>query len=155
MRNTLSKTMVAGLAALSLTACVFTTTEPANAAFRFGGGGFHSGFHSGFHGGGFGWRGGGWRGGGWRGGGWRGGGWRGGGWRGGGWRGGGWGGGWWAPAVIGGLAAGALLAAPTTRMAMVPTADMAMVRTAGMAMVLATAPTTGMAIEGAAMAPDV
>jgi hypothetical protein len=41
-----------------------------------------------------------WRGGGW---GWRGGGWRGGGW---GWRRGGWG---WGPAVVGGLAAGALV----------------------------------------------
>jgi hypothetical protein len=41
----------------------------------------------------------------WRGGGWRGGGWHGG-WRGGGWRGGGWG---WGPAVVGGLAAGALV----------------------------------------------
>jgi hypothetical protein len=74
MRNTLSKTVVAGVAALSLTASLFATAEPANAAFRYGGGGFHAG--------GFGWRG------------------------------GGWGGGWWAPAVIGGVAAGALLAAP-------------------------------------------
>lgn len=101
MRNTLSKTIVAGIAALSLTASIFATTEPASAAFRMGGGGFGGGFHGGgFHGGGF-------RGGAWRGGGWRGGY--------GGWRGGygGWGGGgWWGPAVIGGLAAGALLAAP-------------------------------------------
>lgn len=89
MRNALSRTLVAGIAALSLTASVFATTEPAAAAFWHGGGG------GGFHGGG-----------------WHGGG----GWRGGygGWRGGygGWGGGWWGPAVIGGLAAGALLAAP-------------------------------------------
>jgi hypothetical protein len=41
------------------------------------------------------------------------GGWHGGGWHGGGWHGGGWhGGGWAGPAIIGGLAAGALLAAP-------------------------------------------
>jgi hypothetical protein len=78
MRNTLSKTMVAGVTALSLTVSLFATTEPASAAFRYGGGGFH--------GGGYGWHGGGWR--------------------------GGWGGGWWGPAVVGGLAAGALLAAP-------------------------------------------
>lgn len=41
--------------------------------------------------------------------------WHGGGWHGGGWRGGGhgrWHGGGWGPAVVGGLAAGALLAAP-------------------------------------------
>jgi hypothetical protein len=63
MRNALSKTMVAGVAALSLAASVFATTEPASAAFRYGGG---------FHGGGFGWHGDGWRGGGW---GWGGGGW--------------------------------------------------------------------------------
>jgi hypothetical protein len=85
MRNNLSKAMVAGVAALSLTASVFATTEPASAAFRHGGGGFHGG---GFHGGGF------HGGGGWRGGGWRG------------------GGGWGGAAVLGGLAAGALLAAP-------------------------------------------
>ena len=38
----------------------------------------------------------------------------GGGWHGGGWHGGRWhgGGGWWGPAIVGGLAAGALLAAP-------------------------------------------
>src|SRR5271165_5898233 len=95
MRNTLSRTMIAGVAALSLTTSLFATTEPASAAFRLGGGG--GGFHGGgFHGGGA-----------WRGGGWRGGY--------GGWGGGygGWGGGgWWGPAVVGGLAAGALLAAP-------------------------------------------
>ena len=34
MRNTLAKAVVAGLAALSLTASVFATTEPANAAYR-------------------------------------------------------------------------------------------------------------------------
>ena len=52
MRNTLPKTMVAGVAALSLAASVLATTEPASAAFRYGGGGF-------------GWHGGGWHGGGW------------------------------------------------------------------------------------------
>ncbi len=75
MRNTISKAMIAGVAALSLAGSVFVTTEPATAAgFWHGGGGFHGG--------------------GWRGGGWHG------------------GGGWWGPAVVGGLAAGALLAAP-------------------------------------------
>ena len=85
MRNTISKAMIAGIAALSLTGSLFVTTEPATAAgFWHGGGGFHGG----------GWHGGGWHGGGWHGGGWHG------------------GGGWWGPAVVGGLAAGALLAAP-------------------------------------------
>jgi hypothetical protein len=84
MRNTISKAMIAGVAALSLAGSVFATTEPATAAgFWRGGGGFHGG----------GWHGGGWHGGGR---GWNGG--------------GGWG--WGGPAVIGGLAAGALLAAP-------------------------------------------
>ena len=81
MRNTISKAAIAGLSALSLTASVFATAEPAAAANWHGG---------------------------------RGGGWHGGGWHGGGWHGGGWhrGGGWWGPAVVGGLAAGTLLAAP-------------------------------------------
>lgn len=51
----------------------------------------------------------------WGGGAWHGGAWHGGGWRGGGWNRGGWGGGWWGPAVVGGLATGAIvgsLAAP-------------------------------------------
>ena len=87
MRNTLSKSMIVALAALSLTASA-VAIEPASAAGPT------------FHGGGRG--GGGWHGGG---GGWHGGG---GGWRGGGWHGGGWAG----PAIVGGLAAGALLAAP-------------------------------------------
>jgi hypothetical protein len=82
MRNTISKAMIAGVAALTLAGSVFATIEPATAGY---------------------WRGGGFHGGGWNGGG---GGWRGGG-RG--WNGGG---GWWGPAVVGGLAAGALLAAP-------------------------------------------
>ena len=85
MRIATSKAMIAGLTALSLTTSVFVTTEPAAA--------------DNWHGGGRG----GWHGGGWHGGGWHGGG------RGGGWHGGA---GWWGPAVVGGLAAGALLAAP-------------------------------------------
>jgi hypothetical protein len=94
MRNTISKAIVAGVAALSLAAAVVATTEPASAQQ----------FH-GFHGGG-GWHGGG---GGWHGGGWGGRGWHGGGWGGRGWHGGGWGGGgWWGPAVVAGLAAGAI-----------------------------------------------
>ena len=86
MRNIISKSAIAALAALSLTASAFAVTvEPASAA----GPAFHGGGRVG---------------GGWHGGG----GWRGGGWHGGGWHGGGWAG----PAVVGGLAAGALLAAP-------------------------------------------
>jgi hypothetical protein len=79
MRSTISKALIAGLATLSLTASVLATTEPAAAGH---------------------WRGGGWHGGGWHGGGWHGG------WRRGGWHGGA---GLWGPAIIGGLAAGALL----------------------------------------------
>ncbi len=75
MRNTISKAAIAGLAALSLTASVFATVEPAAA----------ENWHRGWHGGG-----------------WHGG------WHGGGWHGRGWAG----PAIVGGLAAGALLAAP-------------------------------------------
>ncbi len=85
MRNTISKATVAGLAALSLTVSLVATTDPASAQRWHGGGG-------GWHGGG-----------GWRGGygGWRGGY--------GGWRGGYGGyGGWWGPAVVAGLAAGAI-----------------------------------------------
>jgi hypothetical protein len=87
MRNTLSKAIIAGVAALSVGASAFAIIEPAAAA----GPAFHGG---GGHGGG-GHVGGGWSGGGGRGGGWHGG-----------------GGGWAGPAVVGGLAAGALLAAP-------------------------------------------
>jgi hypothetical protein len=95
MRNTTSRAIIAGLAALSLAASAVETVQPASAAGpAFHGGGGHGG---GGHGGGGGWHGGA---GGWRGGGWHGGG--------GGWHGGGWAG----PAVVGGLAAGALLAAP-------------------------------------------
>ncbi len=88
MRNTSPKALIAGVTALSLTASVFGATEAAAAA---GGGGWHGG----------GWHGGGWHGGGWNGGGWHGGH--------GHWHGGA---GWWGPAIVGGLAAGALLAAP-------------------------------------------
>jgi hypothetical protein len=84
MRNRISKTLVGGVAALSLAAAVVATTEPASAQTWHGGGG-----------------------------GWHGGGWRGGGvWHGGGWRGGHWYGGWWGPAVVAGLAAGAIATAP-------------------------------------------
>ena len=76
MGNATSKALIAGLTALSLTASVFATIEPAAA--------------DNWHGGGRG----GWHGGGWHGRGWHG------------------GAGWWGPAVVGGLAAGALLAAP-------------------------------------------
>jgi hypothetical protein len=89
MRNTISRAMIAGLAALSLMGSLVATSEPAAAQF-------HGGGRGGGHGGG--WHGGGWHGGGWHGGGWHGGGHR--------------GGGWVGPAIVGGLAAGALLAAP-------------------------------------------
>jgi hypothetical protein len=61
MRNTISKSVIAALAALSLTASAFAVTvEPASAAGpAFHGGGGHMG---GWHGGGGGWRGGGWAG---------------------------------------------------------------------------------------------
>ena len=83
MRNTMSKAIIAGLAALSLGASALATAEPASAAWHGHGGGFHGAWH----GGGIA------RGGGWHGGGWH-------------------GGGWWGPAIVGGLAAGALLSAP-------------------------------------------
>jgi Spy/CpxP family protein refolding chaperone len=90
----ISKTIVAGVAALAMATAVVLPTAPASAG---GFGGFHGG---GFHGGGF-------HGGGWGGGGWHGGGWGGRGvWHGGYWRGGSWYNGWWGPAV----AAGVLLA---------------------------------------------
>ncbi len=98
MRNTISKAIVAGLAALSLAASLVATAEPASAAQLHGGGG--------------GWHGGGWHGGG---GGWHGGGhgWGGGRvWHQGYSRGGVWYNGWWGPAVAAGLAAGAIAAYP-------------------------------------------
>jgi hypothetical protein len=107
MRNTVSKAIVAGLAAVTLAAATIGAVEPASAAgavvWRGGGGGWHGG----------GWRGGyapGWRGAAW-GGGWRGGpGWNGARvWHPGYWNGGAWYGGWWGPAVaVGALAAGAI-----------------------------------------------
>jgi hypothetical protein len=103
MRNTITRTTIAGLAALSLMGSLLATAEPAAAAgVHVGGGGGHGG---GFHGGGAGFHGGG---GGFHGGGFHGGGFHGGGYAGGG-HGGGWHGGWAGPAVVGGLAAGALL----------------------------------------------
>ncbi|HEY1453499.1 MAG TPA: hypothetical protein VGF57_08560 [Roseiarcus sp.] len=131
MGRSISRTIVAGLAALAMSAAVVLPSTPASAGggFRMGGGGFGGGWH-----GGGGWGGGGFRGGGWGGGGWHGGGWGGGGWRGVGWRGAGWGGGWrggwaggrvwhggywnngiwyngwWGPAVAAGLLTGAVIA---------------------------------------------
>ena len=111
MRNTISKAIVAGLAALSLAASLVATAEPASAqTWHGGGGGFHGGgaWHGGggaWHGGGYGWHGGGWHGG-WAGGGGRY-------WHPGYWRGGAWYNGWWGPAVVAGaLAAGALATYP-------------------------------------------
>jgi hypothetical protein len=97
MRVSISKSAVAGVAAVVLSAATSLTPAPAEAAFFHGGGfgGFHGGGFGGFHGGGFG---------GWRGGGW------------GGYGRGGYGygaygyGGWWWP----GFATGALLGAAAT-----------------------------------------
>ncbi len=112
MSNSISKTIVAGMAALVMAAAVVLPTTPADAAFRMGGGGFGGGWHGGgWHGGGWGggWRGGGWRGG-WAGAGWRGG-WAGGRvWHGGYWNNGVWYNGWWGPAVAAGVLARAALA---------------------------------------------
>ena len=107
MRNSISRTIVAGVAGLAMAAAVILPTTPASAGgFRMGGGGWHGG----------GW-GGGWHGGGWGGGGWRGGwagrlaGWAGGRvWHGGYWNNGVWYNGWWGPAVAAGVLAGAALA---------------------------------------------
>ena len=103
----ISKTIVAGVSALAMSAAVILPTGPALAGgWRGGGGGFHGG---GFHGGGF--HGGGWGGGGWHGGGWHGGGWAGRGvWHGGYWRGGSWNNGWWGPAIAAGVIGGAAIA---------------------------------------------
>jgi hypothetical protein len=99
MRNGISKAIAAGVTALSVGAAAIGTAEPASAQYWHGGGG-------GWHGGGA------WHGGGWHGGGW-GPGWHGGGvWHPGYWRGGSWYNGWWGPAVVAGLAAGAIATAP-------------------------------------------
>ena len=50
MRNTISKAVIAGLTALSLTGSLIATTEAVAAADFHGGRAFHGG---GFHGGGF------------------------------------------------------------------------------------------------------
>ena len=107
MRNTVSKAIVAGVAAVAFAAATIGAAEPASA-----------GGAAVWHGGGGGWHGGGWHGGGWGGGGWHGGGWRGGPrlarrrpqcWHPGYWNGGGWYNGWWGPAVaVGALTAGAI-----------------------------------------------
>ena len=55
MRNATYRALIAGIASLSLAAPVLATTEPAAAAYRYGGG-----WHGGWHGGGWhrGWHGG-------------------------------------------------------------------------------------------------
>ena len=73
MRNTITRTTIAGLAALSLMGSLLATAEPAAAGGVHVGGGGHGG---GFHGGGGGFHGGGFHGGGFHGGGWHGGGWQ-------------------------------------------------------------------------------
>ena len=103
MRNTISKTIVAGLGALSVAALLAATVEPASAQnWRGGGGGWHGG-GGGWHGGGGGWHGGygGWHGGYGRGA-----------WHNGYWRGGSYYNGWWGPAIVAGLAAGAIATYP-------------------------------------------
>ncbi len=86
MRNSISKTMVAGVAALAMGAAVILPTTPASSA--------------------------GWNGN-WHGGGWHGGGWHGSGaWHPGYWRRGVWYNGWWGPAIAAGVAAGALATYP-------------------------------------------
>ena len=93
----ISKAIVAGVAALSLSAAVVATASPAAAQWR--------GPAGGWHGGGPGWHGGGWGGPGWRPGprpGWN--------WHQGYWNGGAWNNGWWVPAVAAGVATGAIIA---------------------------------------------
>jgi hypothetical protein len=118
MRNSISKTIVAGLAALGLAGAVVLPTTPASAGWSGGstwhGGGGGGGWHGGAWSGGNTWHGGSW-GGGWHGGGWGNGwhgGWGGGLWHPGYWRGGVWYNGWWGPAVAAGIAAGALATYP-------------------------------------------
>jgi hypothetical protein len=83
MRNSISRTIVAGLAALAMSAAVVLPATPAAAAgYRVGGWG----------------------------GGWHGGGWGRGVWHPGYWRGGVWYGGWWGPAVAAGILTGAAIA---------------------------------------------
>ena len=103
MSNSVSKAIVAGVAALSLTASAFATAEPASAG-QWRGGGWHGG-GGGWHGAGGGWHGGGWYGG------WAGG-YGGRHWHPGYWRGGTWYGGGWGPAVATGLLLGAVAAYP-------------------------------------------
>ena len=88
----ISKAIVAGVAALSLSAAVVATATPAAAQWRGPAGGWH-GHPGGWHGG-YGWHGG-----------------HGGyAWHQGYWRGGRWYNGWWGPAVAAGLATGAIIA---------------------------------------------
>jgi hypothetical protein len=57
MRSSISKTVLAGLSALAVSATIALSSPPAAAAFQFHGGGFggfHGGGFGGFHGGGFG-----------------------------------------------------------------------------------------------------
>ena len=97
MRNTVSRTITAAVAALALSASLVATTEPAAAQWRHGWGpGWHGGWGPGWRGGYYGGRY----------------------WHPGYWRGGVWYNGWWGPAAVAGavaagaLAAGAIAAAP-------------------------------------------
>ena len=80
MRNSISKTIVAGLAALAMSAAVIVPTTPASAA-QWRGGGWHGGYG---YGGRY--------------------------WHNGYWRNGYWYNGWWGPAVAAGVLAGAAVA---------------------------------------------
>ena len=82
MGKTISRAGVAAVAALTLTAALVATTEPAAAQWRYGPG-WHGGY-GGWHGGGY--------------------------WHPGYWRGGHWYNGWWGPAVAAGVVAGAAIA---------------------------------------------
>ena len=108
--STISNSLVAGLAAVALSASIIATATPAAAQWRGPGAGWH-GPASGWHAGRPGWgpRPGAWHGAGWRPGPAPGPGW---GWHSGYWNGGVWYNGWWAPAVAAGLVAGAIATAP-------------------------------------------
>ena len=54
MRVSTPKSLVSGTAAVAMAAAALLASGPADAAMRFGGGGFHGGGFSGFRGGGFG-----------------------------------------------------------------------------------------------------
>ena len=98
-RNSISKAIVAGLTALSLSASMIATADPAAAQWRGPGGGWHSGW-GGWHGGWGGWHGGYRPGFGY--------------WHPGYWNGGVWYPGWWAAAAAAGIATGVVVGTATS-----------------------------------------